>query len=394
MSTMPQSSLPGEAVAPFVLGGRYQVLRRIGRGGMAEVFLAHDTTLDRQVAVKAMLPQLAEAAGFEERFRNEARAAAKITSPYVVNVYDWGQEGGISFIVMEYVWGIDLKRALARRGPIHPRKVAEIAVQACFALEEAHGLGIIHRDIKSSNIMMQVSGDIKLMDFGIANAGAHEAAGTGGLVSGTAPYMAPEQKRGLPPDARSDLYSLGAALYELCTGVLPHTPAVARRDGAAPGSLIPANHLNSHVDAQMAALLARALEADPDARYQDAAHMRAAFMAYMGDSAQQPVALPYPAFWVLACTRGPEALVGTMLSFDRPSVVGRGEQVDIRLDDATVSGRHLRLTPCGMYLLAEDLFPINGTRVNGAPLQGRVLCLPGTTLDLGGVRLKVGACKR
>lgn len=378
-----------DGAASSLFGERYQVLGRIGRGGMAEVFLAHDATLDRQVAIKAVLPQLAGMPGYDERFRNEARAAAKLTSPYVVNIYDWGQAEGSGFIVMEYVRGIDLKRAIARRGPIHPRKVAEIAVQACAALEEAHALGIIHRDIKSSNIMMQASGDIKIMDFGIAKAGLEDVAAAGEAISGTASYMSPEQKRGMPVDARSDLYSLGVALYEMCTGVLPYTPAVARLDGA-PGSLIPASHLSAHVDARMAALLARALEVDPAARYADAAQMRAAFAAYLDGPEQPPINMPYPAFWVLACVRGPESLVGTMMPFDGPCVLGRGEGADIRLDDATVSSKHVRLTPRGMYLLVEDLYSINGTRVNGAPLQGRALCLQGTTLDLGAVRLKVG----
>ena len=373
-------------------GSRYRVVKRIGRGGMAEVYLAVDTTLDRTVAIKAMLPQYVEDERFRQRFKSEAKSAARLSSPYVVNIYDWGETDELCFIVMEYVRGIDLKKALARRGPLHPRKVAEIALQACAALQEAHSHGIIHRDIKSSNIMMQTSGDIKIMDFGIAQAGPVASNGT--AVAGTASYMSPEQKSGLPVTAQSDIYSLGAALYELCTGVLPFTPATARMDGKGPGQLIAPHFLNEHVDVAMSALIAKALSAEPGLRYASAQEMGAAFEQYLSRSAPEPSELPYPDFWVLGCVRGPEGLAGTMLSFREQTVAGRGEAAELRIDDPTVSSEHLKLTPRGMYLQVEDLYSINGTLLNGTPLQDKALCLPGTTIDLGKVRFIVGNKKR
>ena len=378
--------------APTSFGNRYKVVKCIGRGGMAEVFQAIDTTLDRVVAIKAMLPELAGDQRFNDRFKNEAKAAARMVSPYVVNIYDWGEDGQKCFIVMEYVRGIDLKKAVSRRGPLHPRKVAEIAVQACAALHEAHERGIIHRDIKSSNIMMQTTGNIKIMDFGIAQAGP--VATTGDKVAGTASYMSPEQKQGKPATEQSDLYSLGASLYELCTGILPYTPATARMDGLGPGELIAPHFLNANVDLNLSALLVRALQPNPKQRYGSAEEMGVAFESYLKLPNPQPSMLPYPDFWVLGCTRGPSNLVGTMLPFSEDVVAGRSKSAGLVIGDPTVSSKHVKLKPCGMYLQVEDLYSINGTLLNGTPLRGKALCLPGTNIDLGKVRLKVGSKKQ
>ena len=151
-----------------LLNNRYLVGERVGIGGMAEVYQGQDNVLGRTVAVKVMLPQYAEDANFTARFRQEAAAAANLQSPYIVNVYDWGQDADTSFIVMEFVRGSDLKTAIAQRGVINQRKVAEIGSQVCQALAVAHNLDIIHRDIKPQNIMVQPDGNVKVMDFGIA----------------------------------------------------------------------------------------------------------------------------------------------------------------------------------------------------------------------------------
>ena len=148
----------------------YQITERIGIGGMAEVYRAQDNVLGRLVAVKVMLPQYAADPNFTQRFKQEAAAAANLQSPYIVNVYDWGQDEGTYYIVMEFVRGSDLKTAIIERGAINQRKVAEIGSQVCQALSVAHGLDIIHRDIKPQNIMVQPDGNIKVMDFGIARA--------------------------------------------------------------------------------------------------------------------------------------------------------------------------------------------------------------------------------
>lgn len=153
-----------------VFGGRYEIKDRIGIGGMAEVYRAQDSTLGRVVAVKVMLPQFAADPSFTQRFRQEAAAAANLQSPYIVNVYDWGQDDETYYIVMEFVRGSDLKTAIQQRGAINQRKAAEIGSQVCQALTVAHNQDIIHRDIKPQNIMVQPDGNVKVMDFGIARA--------------------------------------------------------------------------------------------------------------------------------------------------------------------------------------------------------------------------------
>ena len=157
-----------------VFSGRYEIKDRIGIGGMAEVYRAQDNTLGRVVAVKVMLPQFAADPSFTQRFRQEAAAAANLQSPYIVNVYDWGQDDDTYFIVMEFVRGSDLKTAIQQRGAINQRKAAEIGSQVCQALTVAHNQDIIHRDIKPQNIMVQPDGNVKVMDFGIARARSEE----------------------------------------------------------------------------------------------------------------------------------------------------------------------------------------------------------------------------
>ena len=203
-----------------IFNNRYQITERIGIGGMAEVYQAQDNVLGRRVAVKVMLPQYASDAAFAQRFRQEAASAANLQSPYIVNVYDWGQDDGTYFIVMEYIRGTDLKTGIVQRGALNQRKVAEIGSQVCQALSVAHNQDIIHRDIKPQNIMVLRDGSVKVTDFGIAclsnsaNTMTQEALGS-------VHYISPEQAKGNRPDARSDIYSAGVVLYEMLTGRLP-----------------------------------------------------------------------------------------------------------------------------------------------------------------------------
>lgn len=178
-----------------VLNNRYEITERVGIGGMAEVYRAHDTVLDRIVAVKVMLPQYAADPTFTQRFRQEAASAAKLQSPYIVSIYDWGLDDETYYIVMEFLRGTDLKTAINQRGAINQRKVAEIGAQIAQALSVAHQGGIIHRDIKPQNIMIQPDGNIKVMDFGIARAGDAGLSQTS-TVLGTAHYVSPEQAQG------------------------------------------------------------------------------------------------------------------------------------------------------------------------------------------------------
>lgn len=180
----------------MTLNNRYQLIERVGIGGMAEVYRAHDTVLDRVVAVKVMLPQYAADQTFQARFRQEAASAAKLQSPYIVSIYDWGldAESDTYYIVMEFLKGTDLKTAIKERGAINQRKAAEIGSQVAQALQVAHEGGIIHRDIKPQNIMIQPDGNIKVMDFGIARAGDAGLSQTA-TVLGTATISPPNRHK-------------------------------------------------------------------------------------------------------------------------------------------------------------------------------------------------------
>ena len=191
---------------PIVLGGRYKVEEELGRGGMAKVYRGNDTVLGRPVAVKILAPQFADDPSFVDRFRREAQAAARLNHPNLVSVYDTGSDGGVHFIVMEYVEGKTLADYLAGGGRIMPQRAIEIAEAVSQALTAAHTQGVIHRDIKPGNIMITPSGAVKVADFGIARviAGAETIAQTAAVL-GTAAYLSPEQAQGQPVDQRSDL---------------------------------------------------------------------------------------------------------------------------------------------------------------------------------------------
>ena len=207
-----------------VFNDRYEVHSRIGRGGMADVFLARDRLLDRPVAVKVLFPEYATDPSFVERFRREAQSAANLTHPNIVGVYDWGRQGTTYFIVMEYVNGRSLADILRADGVIAPQRAADIAFDVAGALGFAHASNVVHRDVKPGNILVNPAGSVKVADFGIARAlnSAHEQDLTqAGAVMGTATYFSPEQAQGSTPDPRSDLYSLGIVMYEMVAGRPP-----------------------------------------------------------------------------------------------------------------------------------------------------------------------------
>ena len=209
---------------PTVFNGRYELLRHIARGGMADVYLARDGLLGREVALKVLFPEFANDPNFVERFRREAQAAANLNHPNIVGIYDWGQERGTYYIVMEHVSGRSMSDVLRSTGPLHPDRAAEIASDVAGALSTAHAAGLVHRDIKLGNILVSDSGDVKVADFGIATAlvsGGDAALTQHGSVMGTATYFSPEQAQGKALDGRSDLYSLGVVLYEMLAGVPP-----------------------------------------------------------------------------------------------------------------------------------------------------------------------------
>lgn len=258
-----------------MFGRRYRAIEKIGSGGMADVYKAVDEVLGRTVAVKVLHARYASDPGFVQRFRHEAAAAANLSHPNIVNIYDWGQDGETYYIAMEYVRGTDLKTLVQQRGPIDSFKVAEYGAQACAALSVAHGYDIIHRDIKPQNIVLTPDGQIKVMDFGIARAGNTNMTQTGSVL-GTAQYVSPEQAQGRTLTATSDLYSLGIVLYELSTGKLPFdgdTPvSVALKQVNEPP--IAPRQINPAVPASLEAVILKAMAKRPQDRYLSAEEMR------------------------------------------------------------------------------------------------------------------------
>lgn len=259
----------------LVFGRRYRATEKIGSGGMADVFKAVDETLGRTVAIKVLHAHYATDPGFVARFRQEAQAAANLSHPNIVNIYDWGRDDDTYYIVMEYVRGTDLKALVNQNGPLDPFKAAEYCAQACAALSVAHGYDIIHRDIKPHNIVLTPDGTIKVMDFGIARAGNTTMTQTGSVL-GTAHYVSPEQAQGRPLAATSDLYSLGVVLYELTTGELPFNGdspvAVALKQ--VNEEPVPPRALDPDIPPSLETVILRAMQKNPQDRYASAEEMR------------------------------------------------------------------------------------------------------------------------
>jgi serine/threonine-protein kinase len=262
-----------------VLGNRYEIHRRLARGGMAQVYLARDRMLDRPVAVKELVAEFATDPSFVERFRREAQAAANLAHPNIVGVYDWGTQDGTYFIVMEYVDGPSLSQVIRRDGPLHPHRSAELTAEVAAALGFAHSRGVVHRDVKPGNVLLTGSGQAKVTDFGIARAlsAPDDDLTQAGSVMGTATYFSPEQAQGLPVDPRSDLYSLGVVFYEMVTGRTPFTGdtplAIAYKHvqdpPPSPSEIIP------DLPPGVEAIIMKLLRKRPEERYASAEDLRA-----------------------------------------------------------------------------------------------------------------------
>ena len=265
-----------------ILAERYELEEQLGAGGMASVYRGTDRLLDRTVAVKVLDRALGRDPEFVERFRREARAAAGLSHPGTVAVYDTGEDDGRRFIVMELVEGETLADLLARDAPLEPDRAALLAAEILDALSAAHDRGLVHRDVKPGNVLLTPEGEPKVTDFGIARAATSETLTMGSKVLGTAAYLAPEQARGRRVDARCDLYAMGCVLYEMLAGAPPFrgksvisvaTKHLHEEPPPLPGSVPPA----------IAAVVMRALRKDPDDRFPDARAMAGSLRGAVGE---------------------------------------------------------------------------------------------------------------
>lgn len=269
----PENSNPSGGVGADLTGrelGDYRVLRRLGSGGMAEVYLAEQLSLSRQVALKVLNPALATDANYVQRFKNEARAAASLVHPNIVQIYEVGQADGVHFIAQEYVAGKNLTQLLEREGAFEPALVLDVLRQVAAALCKAHELSIVHRDIKPENILLSNSGEVKVADFGLARVQNNDTKTLTqvGVAMGTPLYMSPEQVEGRPVDARSDIYSLGVSSYHLLAGVPPHTgeTALAIAVQHLHNTPEPLENVRSDLPSAMARIVHKMMAKKPDSR--------------------------------------------------------------------------------------------------------------------------------
>jgi len=255
-----------------VFAGRYEVLEGLGSGGMGKVYRVYDRKLQEEGAIKVVRPEISADRKTIERFKNELKVARKIAGPNVCRMYDLGEDNGLCFIAMEYVPGEDLKSFIRRSGHLTSSKAVAIAMQVCQGLSEAHRFGVVHRDLKSSNIMIDREGNARIMDFGIAHTFESKEITGLGIIIGTAEYMSPEQARGQKVDQRTDLYALGIILYEMVTGRVPFEDEITlnilrKHEIEQPR---PPKNLNPEVTDSLNRVILKCLEKSTERRYQAA----------------------------------------------------------------------------------------------------------------------------
>jgi serine/threonine protein kinase len=315
-----------------LLGGRYTLIQRIAFGGMGEVWAASDAVLGRTVAVKLLHPALSHDSGFAERFRAEARHTAGLAHPNIAAVFDYGEDDGTAYLVMERVVGQPLSQVIAERAPLPAKETTAILVQAAAALQAAHQGGVVHRDVKPANILVTPDGTVKLTDFGISRADASAPLTQTGQFLGTAEYLSPEQALGGPATAASDIYALGVVGYEMLTGLRPFDAgsvvATALAHVNRPAPLLP-----DTVPVRIRDVISAALAKDPADRPASAADMARALgmpVASLGASPPPPATDP-------RSTTSPPTLV--MAGQTRPLPVQRTAETSDRSDgEGSASG--------------------------------------------------------
>src|SRR5262249_46274572 len=270
-------AVTGDTLSASVFDGRYRIIRKLGAGGMANVYLAEDQELGRRVAIKILDGRHAADNSFIERFRREAKNAAGLSHPNIVSIYDRGEAEGTYYIAMEYLSGRSLKELMVSRGPTPIKIAVEYTRQILAALGFAHRNGIVHRDIKPHNVVVDPDGRLKVTDFGIARSGGTSQMTEVGSIIGTAQYLSPEQARGAPVDQRSDVYSVGVVLYEMLTGTVPFTGDTPLEIAMKHLSEVPVppSEKRPDVPEDLDSIVLRALAKDPEDRYQTAQEMDA-----------------------------------------------------------------------------------------------------------------------
>lgn len=273
----------------YLLANRYELIDKIGTGGMATVYRARCRVLDRIVAVKVLRDELANDPNLVARFKSEALAAARLSHPNLVNIFDVGEDNGVHYIVMEYIEGRTLKSLIAEKAPLPPNEAATIAKMVCDALEHAHSRGLIHRDIKPANIIITDEGMVKLADFGIARTVNTSTITYGSNIMGSVHYISPEQARGEVVGPETDIYSLGCVLYEMVTGRPPF-------DGDSPITValkhvhedpVAPRLLNDGVPPSLERIILKALSKEPAARYKSAQEMKEALIRFQAGQADK-----------------------------------------------------------------------------------------------------------
>ena len=294
------SATPGAIEPGTIIGERFEVLQLLGEGGMGAVYKAHDRELERDVALKLIRPELARNPEILQRFKHELILARQVTHRNVIRIFDLGQAEGYKYITMEYLDGRDLRSVLREKGKLPPEEAAKIILQICRALEAAHAEGVIHRDLKPQNIMLDANGRAYVMDFGIARSAYLPGMTQTGALVGTPEYMSPEQAKGEKLDERSDLFSLGAILYELLNGVSPYhsdTP-LATLWRRIQEKAKPLTEIDPTIPKPLSDIVAKALEIEPQDRFTNAAEFAQALESWLGISPSMAGSTTYQALVV------------------------------------------------------------------------------------------------